>query len=360
MGFYGDLLKILAHTGLQTGGNILSQSILQPMVESAKTRSTATDALIKAYTPGLSTGSEKDQEAIATFMEEASGRKLPRTSIPVTNTAGTEIISPTGAALTAPTTMNLKDLAPGYNEVTKMGLVRPPVQKLEELSSGLMTRGLSGGPEDVGFGANLLGRIKSMNSKVTDMQRYVEAVKTGDEQTVGAIEKFYGGRNAVRAMFGEFQKNPEAVKGFYDTSKPSDLTRTRDMTPGVAASTGANATLMQPQVSVIDPNKPLPATATKGSIVGPTDVKKGPSVQEQISTIDKEIDSLSKDLAEGTYKRPEAKTLLESRIGERKAQRDALATQQPTPAYQLPKGGKMVPVTKEQYDAYVAKYGAPK
>src|SRR4030067_3816243 len=97
MGFYGDLLKILAHTGLQTGGNLLSQSILQPMLESAKTKSAATEALIKAYTPGLTTGTEKDQEAIATFLEGASGKKLPRAPVNVTNPSGTEIVSPRGA-----------------------------------------------------------------------------------------------------------------------------------------------------------------------------------------------------------------------------------------------------------------------
>lgn len=328
MGFWGDMLKMLAHTGLQTGGNVLTQTLLQPMIESARTKSAATDALIKAYTPGLSTGSEKDQEAIATFMEEASGKRLPRASVPATNPAGTEIASPTGAELTAPAGMDLRELAPGYNEVTKMQLVRPPISKLEELSTGLMTRGLTGGPEDVGFGVNLLGKIKSMSNKTTDMQKYVEAVKAGDNQTVDAIEKFYGGRNAVRAMFNEFQRNPEAVKGFYDTSKPSDLTRTRDMTPGQATATGQKATLLQPQVDVIGPGGVKIGTATKGSMAAPEETKKGPSITEQIGTIDKEIDSLTKDLSEGTYKRPEAKKILEGRIVERKAQRDSLAIQQ--------------------------------
>lgn len=316
--FGGDLLRILAHGGVNTLSNMGSQLLtnyLKPGLD-AKTE------LVKEYINTLRTGSTEEQEAVAPILEKQTGWELPR--VAAMNPAGREVSSPEGRELTLPTSTPLSELAEGYKPQTR--LVRPPAEKLEQLAAGLTTRALTGAPGDVSLGASLLDTV-SKEKKLTDMQTYVDAVKRGDTTTVAAIEKFYGGRNALRAMYNEYQRNPEAVGGFFQAKSPSDLTRTQGMSVGEAAGVGQKRTLMEPEVSVLNPSGTVAGTAPRGSIKLEEPTKKAPSVAEQMQEIDKEINILTRSISEGVYKRPDAKEEVQGRIRELKTQKESLGKQ---------------------------------
>ena len=120
MGFYGDLLKILAHTGLQTGGNIATQMIAGPMIAERQGQQKVLESLLP--TMSSPTASEEERQAVAKTVEGITKTAWP-TAV-ATNPAGTEIKSSGGAALTAPRGMDLSALAPGESVVNR--LVRPP------------------------------------------------------------------------------------------------------------------------------------------------------------------------------------------------------------------------------------------
>lgn len=279
MGFWGDMLKILAHTGMQTGGSILSDVVGTPIKEAASNRLMANKALIEAYTPTLTTGTVPEQEAAATFLEGISGSKLPRA--PRTNPAGTEITSSEGAKLTAPASMNLSDLAPG--ESTTMGLVRPPAQKLEGLSTGLLTRGVTGTPEDVKYGATILNTLKPAR-KMGDLEYLLSLDPTQRSEAVKLLAA------KGHPEFATYLSGPEgkAAVEAYNRSKraptATDVLLAATGNSDLAANIGAAATAIQPKppnVAVINPDQPLPATAPKGSIVTPSKTAKEPSLVEQ-------------------------------------------------------------------------------
>ncbi len=120
MGFYGDLIKILAHTGLQTGGNIIGQMVTGPMIAERQGQ----QKLLEAILPTMisPTATEEQRQAAAKTIEGITKTAWP--TAPMSNPSGTEITSPMGAQLTAPRSMALRDLAPGYSPT--MGLIRPP------------------------------------------------------------------------------------------------------------------------------------------------------------------------------------------------------------------------------------------
>ena len=72
--FIGDLLRILAHTGLQTAGGMgreLMSSYLKPGAE-------AKEAYLKSLIPTIATAPEAQAESAAKTFEEATGQKQPR------------------------------------------------------------------------------------------------------------------------------------------------------------------------------------------------------------------------------------------------------------------------------------------
>ena len=73
MGFYGDLIKILAHTGLQTGGNILTQAIAGPMIADRAMQQEEFKTMLQA----AGTAPEEAMPAISNRIKELTGRGLP-------------------------------------------------------------------------------------------------------------------------------------------------------------------------------------------------------------------------------------------------------------------------------------------
>ncbi len=143
--FVGDMLRMLAHTGMQTGGTLLANMISQPMVAERQ-------AQVEKILPTLLNrmGSETDPEMsgeIASRIKDISGIDL-RTKLPAINPAGNveaganptdrgyQINSEAGRSLTAPRSMNLADLAPG--ETTVPGFIRP-TPSLESMKTGALT-----------------------------------------------------------------------------------------------------------------------------------------------------------------------------------------------------------------------------
>ncbi len=121
----GDLLRILAHTVLQTGGNIGTQflsSYLKPGMEIKEAAGKNLLDVINAGGPGA-------EEAAKSLTQDYGVAPWPRA--PVVNPSGTEVRSPEGAKLTAPTSTPLAELAPGYTP--EMGLVKGilPLDKLK-------------------------------------------------------------------------------------------------------------------------------------------------------------------------------------------------------------------------------------
>ena len=125
----GDLIRMLAHGGISTLGNVGAQLLANYLKPGMEVRETAGKALLGA----LGTGTEEEANAAAQTLKENYGVEWPTTMR--TNPAGVEISGPTGAKLTQPRA-TLNDLAPGYE--VQRGLVRP-APALEALKSKILT-----------------------------------------------------------------------------------------------------------------------------------------------------------------------------------------------------------------------------
>jgi len=125
----GDLIRMLAHGGISTLGNVGAQLLSNYLKPGMEVRESAGKALLGT----LGTGSEEEANAAARALESDYGVKWPTATR--TNPAGVEVVSPEGAKLTAPRA-SLNDLAPGVTP--QMGLVRP-APTLESIKSKILT-----------------------------------------------------------------------------------------------------------------------------------------------------------------------------------------------------------------------------
>ena len=127
--FWGDILRLLAHTGFQTAGGIgkeLVGSYLKPGME---VRETAGKNLLDV----LSTQTGAPAEAAAETLKSRFGVEWPRAT--GTGPGGSsELLGPGGVKLTAPGTTPLAELAPGYE--AQKSLIRG-VPSLDKLKAGL-------------------------------------------------------------------------------------------------------------------------------------------------------------------------------------------------------------------------------
>ena len=130
--FWGDILRILAHTGFQTAGGIgkeLVSGYLKPGVE-------AKEAYLKSLIPTIATAPEPQAEAAAKTFEKATGQKQPRYLaqgfIP-------EGVAPSPTSLMSLTDVNkAREGSPygAFDVGTVEKLVRP-LPSLEALKAGL-------------------------------------------------------------------------------------------------------------------------------------------------------------------------------------------------------------------------------
>jgi len=125
----GDLIRMLAHGGISTLGNVGAQLLSNYLKPGMEVRELAGKTLLGT----LGTGSEEETNAAAQALESDYGVKWPTATR--TNPAGVEVVSPEGAKLTAPRA-SLNDLAPGVTP--QMGLVRP-APALEAIKSKILT-----------------------------------------------------------------------------------------------------------------------------------------------------------------------------------------------------------------------------
>jgi hypothetical protein len=113
----GDLIRILAHGGINaltnTGSQLLT-NYLQPGIQTK-------EALGKELIQMMGTN---PNEATAAKIKELSGVDWPRAEVP--GSGGTEITSPEGKQLTLPLSTPLTELASGY----QVGETRPPETRL--------------------------------------------------------------------------------------------------------------------------------------------------------------------------------------------------------------------------------------
>jgi len=127
--FWGDILRLLAHSGLQTGGNIATQLIGSYVKPGMEVRETAGKNLLDV----LATQTGAPAEAAAETLKEKFGVEWPRAT--GTGPGGSsEVLGPGGVRLTAPGTTPIPELAPGYE--AQKSLVRG-VPSLDKLKAGL-------------------------------------------------------------------------------------------------------------------------------------------------------------------------------------------------------------------------------
>lgn len=373
--FGGDLLRILAH-GVMGVGTSAGTELIKGWVNSPGKLQAIKEMFDQA---GRATDPDQ-REALLQGAYDASGVKAPTIQRPSIQGFAPPGLEPSVATPNPYDTLLQTQSQPKALQEL-LGAV--PVTKGESMPEVLKNRIASGEPtleswrsKAVGDTMAQLGPIKTLQSldrsglsgnKMTDMQKYIEAVQSGDTATVAAIEKYHGGRNAVRAMFEEFKQNPNLVGSFYNATKPSDLTRTMDMPPSTAGKVGQNRTLMEPQVPILNTGGEKQGTTAKGSVVLPkpeATIQKAPSPEEQIMDVEKRIDILTKEFGEGTYKRPEAKEAIKTRIDELKVQRDELRSKLSGPidisnfkgpGYYLIKGKKTAVKTQEEYQKLMGK-----
>ena len=105
--FWGDILRLLAHSGLQTGGNIATQLIGSYVKPGMEVRETAGKNLLDV----LATQTGAPAEAAAETLKEKFGVEWPRAT--GTGPGGSsEVLGPGGVRLTAPGTTPIPELAP--------------------------------------------------------------------------------------------------------------------------------------------------------------------------------------------------------------------------------------------------------
>jgi hypothetical protein len=158
----GDLIRLLAHAGLSTAGNVGTQLMANYLQPGMATK----EAYGKGLVDVLGSGNEPDRRAAAEALQNY-GIKVPMVN--QTNPAGNEVTSSEGAKLTAPTTTPLGELASGMTPVTSPLRMAPTLDKLKASIIGRMPEDeqkIAVAPRDTALQqAFLLARMKESADK---------------------------------------------------------------------------------------------------------------------------------------------------------------------------------------------------
>jgi len=150
MGFWGDMLKIMAHTGLQTGGNLLVGGLTKDWAQQGELKNYIAKQMFEA----APTASDVDQPKIQQAIKELSGFEIPMSerlkTIAGTSPSGPETSvlaqgkSSTGAPLSwVPKTTDLGEVPSGVVPELVSRLITP-VPKLEtQVASEVQRSGAS-------------------------------------------------------------------------------------------------------------------------------------------------------------------------------------------------------------------------
>jgi len=112
--FWGNMLELLAATGLNTAAKIGANAITAPI----QAKQASQQQVLRSLLPVLSTGSESEREAVAKTIQDLSGVTLPRAEVPLPTTRSLE-----GTMLPVPT---MEGISEEFNP-TRQALVKPPV-----------------------------------------------------------------------------------------------------------------------------------------------------------------------------------------------------------------------------------------
>lgn len=137
--FWGDILRLLAHSGFQTAGNIGSElvsSYLKPGME-------AKESYLKSLIPTIATAPESQAEAAAKTFEEATGQKQPRYLA--------QGFTPEGVAPSSTSLMSLADVNEArkgspygaFDVGTAEKLVRPTSTLEQQVAAEISQSGIS-------------------------------------------------------------------------------------------------------------------------------------------------------------------------------------------------------------------------
>lgn len=204
----GDLLRLLARTGLGVVGDIGSELVknwLRPGVE-------AKELAIKSMIPIMGSGTSSEQEAAAKTIEDYSGFKWPKAGVEnLLNPQERMVTSPEGTKLTAPKSTPLTELAPGYSQ--EMSFVRPNV-KLEDMAAAEVARS----------GSSPLGTLYKMKKLDQQKAPTIKTLQQGTERVAVSIDPITGETTEIPGFRGPAfnPKQPQDRVQLMEVSDPEN------------------------------------------------------------------------------------------------------------------------------------------
>jgi hypothetical protein len=191
----GDLIRLLAHAGLSTAGNVGTQLLANYLQPGMQTQTAAGKEFINMMGTNPN---EATAEALKSY-----GVDWPRG--PVQNAAGTEVTSPEGVKLTAPRSTPLNELAPGINPTTALIRGAPSSDQVKadiinslplEAKQGILTR-------DPQMITELAKKQMDLQARAEDHKLSWEERRTAAAQAQGIQLQIAGLHTDVTKMLGQ-------------------------------------------------------------------------------------------------------------------------------------------------------------